>query len=149
MEACGLTPVFWCKGLQHAMRNHEWDHVILCRSCPSAFSSSSSFSYILCFVIYTPKICVFRSSTRIHCYLILDTKRGCLLRRSFAWWCGGGVLILFIYFFNLLKSVVHYRKHLCLGAPHSALERPWWSAAEVLQLADQDRVQKSPRFTLP
>lgn len=70
-----------------------------------------------------------------------------LLRRCSAWWCGGGGGLFLFFCFNLLKSVLHYRKHLCLGAPHSALERPW-SAAELLWLADQDWVQKSPRFTL-
>lgn len=83
---------------------------------------------------------------RIHCYLIIDNKRGGLLR-SWPVWCGvrGYVWI----FFYLLKSGLHYRKHLCLEAHNSAspLERPW-SAAEVLWLANQDQVQKSPKFTL-
>jgi len=56
-------------------------------------------------------------------------------------------LLMFGGFFYLLKSGLHYRKPLCLEALDSALERPW-SVAELLWLADPDRVQKTPRFTL-
>lgn len=47
-------------------------------------------------------------------------------------------------FFYLLKTRLHYRKHLCLEAPRSALERPW-GAAEVLLFADQDGGPNEPK----
>lgn len=47
-------------------------------------------------------------------------------------------------FFYLLKTRLHYRKHLCLEAPRGALERPW-SAAEVLLFADQDGGPNEPK----
>lgn len=113
----------------------EWDCANPLPLLPLCFLLIEQLQLHCLFCYLLPKIypCVFRSSMRIHCYLTIDNRRGCLLR-SWPAWCF--VVVVLWIFFCLLKSELHYRKHLCLEAPHSALER-LWSAAEVLWLAGQ------------
>lgn len=76
----------------------EWDRTNPLPLLPLCFLLIEQLQLHCLFCYLLPKIypCVFRSSMRIHCYLTIDNRRGCLLR-SWPAWCFV-VVVLWIFF---------------------------------------------------
>lgn len=116
-----------------------------CKPCASTplLSPHLLTSAICLFCYLHPKICpsVFRNSMRIHCYLKIDNKWGCLLRNCPALVCCCRCCLEFL----SAEVWITLEETSLPGGPSQCSGEAMESSRE---LAEWGWVQKNPRFTL-